>query len=302
MKNNRVIITGPTGAIGIALIYKLISEGVHVTAVCHRKSQRIGNIPKSELVNVIECNLDEICGLSESMGDSKKYDCFIHMAWACTAGNGRNDVDAQIKNIQYAVDAVEAAAKLGCKRFIGTGSQAEYGRCDNILKPDTPTFPENGYGIAKLCAGQMSRLRCEQLGIEHIWTRIFSVYGPYDGENTLISSLIRKLKTREHISCTNAEQIWDYIYSEDAADALYSIMNKGISGKTYLIASGEPHPLKYFIEIVKNCINPNAEIGYGEIPYSPLQVMNLRADISELENDTGFRARTMFCDGIDLIK
>ncbi len=148
----------------------------------------------------------------------------------------------------------------------------------------------------------MSRLRCKQLGIDHIWTRILSVYGPYDSENTLISSLIRKLKNREHISCTKAEQIWDYIYSEDAANALFGIMNKGISDKTYLIASGESHPLKYFIEIVKNRIDKTAKIGYGEISYSPLHVMNLRADISELENDTDFSARMKFCDGIDLIK
>lgn len=302
MKNNRVIITGPTGAIGIALINKLISEGIHVVAVCHKNSQRISNVPKSEFVTVIECDLDDICSLPEYLGDLEKYDCFFHLAWSCTIGDGRNDVDAQIKNIQYTINSVETAAKLGCKRFVGAGSQAEYGRCNDILKPETPTFPENGYGIAKLCAGQLSRLRCEQLGIEHIWTRILSVYGPYDGENTLISSLISKLKSKEHFSCTKAEQIWDYIYSEDAANALYSIMNNGVPGKTYLIASGESHPLNYYIEIVKNSIDKTAKIGYGEIPYSKLQVMNLRADISELKNDTDFSARMKFDDGINLIK
>ncbi len=301
MKNSNIILTGPTGTIGIALINRLIREGIHVTAVCHRNSSRIINLPKSELVSVIECDLNEICNLPDIIGNLKKYDCFFHLAWACTTGDARNNVDSQIENIRYAVDAAEAAAELGCRRFIGAGSQAEYGRWDGILKPDTPAFPENGYGIAKLCAGQLSRLRCEQLGIEHVWTRILSVYGPYDGENTLISLLIQKLKNREHISCTKAEQIWDYIYSDDAADALYGIMDKGISGKTYLIASGESHPLKYYIEIVKNCIDPNAEIGYGETPYSPMQVMNLRADISDLLIDTDFRIKTGFSEGIKML-
>ncbi len=302
MKNAKVIITGPTGAIGVALINKLIKEKIYVTAVCRRGSLRMGNIPQNEYVSIIQCDLDEICKLPEYMGNVEKYDCFFHLAWACTTGDSRNDIDSQIRNIRYTVDAVETAAKLGCRRFIGAGSQAEYGRCNDILRPDTPAFPENGYGIAKLCAGQLSRIRCEQLGIEHIWTRILSVYGPYDGENTLISSLIRKLKNREHISCTKGEQIWDYIYSEDAANALYCIMNKGNPGKIYLIASGEAHPLKYYIEIVKSRIDKSAEIGYGEVPYSPLQVMNLRADISELKNDTNFSIRMKFGEGIDLIK
>ena len=53
-------------------------------------------------------------------------------------------------------------AKLGCYKFIGAGSQAEYGRVEGKLTALTLTFPENGYGIAKLCAGQMSRILCEQ--------------------------------------------------------------------------------------------------------------------------------------------
>lgn len=295
---NKVIITGPTGAIGVALINKLISEGIHVTAVCRRNSARIDNIPRSGSVDIIECDLEEIIRLPELIGKADEYDCFFHLAWACTVGDSRNDVDAQINNIRYTMDAVEAAAKLCCRRFIGAGSQAEYGRCADVLRPDTPTFPENGYGIAKLCAGQLSRIRCEQLGIEHIWTRILSVYGPYDGENTLISSLIRKLKNGQHVSCTKAEQIWDYIYSDDAAEALYGIMKKGAPGKTYLVASGESHPLKHYIEIIKNCIDPNAVIGYGEIQYSPLQVMNLSADISELVDDTGFEPHFDFISGV----
>ena len=78
---------------------------------------------------------------------------------------GRNDMITQVKNIQYTLDAVHVARMSGCKVFIGTGSQAEYGRVDTALKPDTPCFPENGYGMAKLCAGQMSRVECEKMGI-----------------------------------------------------------------------------------------------------------------------------------------
>lgn len=298
----RVIITGPTGAIGMALIKELVLLNTEVIAVCHRGSSRIRNIPCSEFVRIVECDLSEIRSLPDLLDKENEYGCFVHLAWAGAAGDARNDTGLQTDNIRYTLDAVEVAAKLGCRRFIGAGSQAEYGRSNDILRPDTPAFPENGYGMAKLCAGQMSRLRCEQLGIEHIWTRILSVYGPFDGENTLISSLIRTLKAGEHFACTGAGQIWDYIYSEDAAKAFVALMDKGIPGKTYMIASGESHPLKHYIEIVKGLIDPDAVIGYGEIPYSPLQVMNLRADISELENDTDFRARTMFCDGIALIK
>ena len=298
MKTGKIILTGPTGAIGMSLIKQLTSRGIEVVAVCHRGSPRIKNIPRSENVQVVECDLSDMCRLPELIDSDKDYYCFIHLAWAGAAGDARNNIDLQMSNIQHTLDAVNVAARLKCKRFIGAGSQAEYGRYDGTLKPDTPTFPENGYGIAKLCAGQLSRLRCEQLNIEHIWTRILSVYGPYDGENTLISTLIKKLKAGEHFSCTKAEQIWDYIYSDDAAETFIALMEKGIPGKTYMIASGESYPLKHYIEIIKEQIDANAVIGYGEVPYSSKQVMHLSADVSSLTNDTGFTAEIDFSSGI----
>ncbi len=59
--------------------------------------------------------------------------------------------------------------------FIGAGSQAEYGRVEGKLNSQVPAFPENGYGMAKLCAGQMTRIQCESWESD-IWTRILSVY------------------------------------------------------------------------------------------------------------------------------
>ena len=56
------------------------------------------------------------------------------------------------------MDAVNLAHRLGCEFFIGAGSQAEYGRVEGKLNAQVPTNPENGYGMAKLCAGQMSRV------------------------------------------------------------------------------------------------------------------------------------------------
>lgn len=300
MKNiNGVVVTGPTGAIGVAIIERCVSEGTKVLAICHKKSLRISRLPISPLVKVIECDLDEIDRLPELINnDYGEYDVFIHLAWACTFGDSRNNVVAQIDNIRYTITALETAKAIGCKRFIGAGSQAEYGRVNETLSPYLSTNPENGYGMAKLCAGNLSRLRASQLDIEHIWVRIVSVYGPYDGENTLISSALNKLKSREHLSCTKGEQMWNYLYSKDAAKAFWLLAQKGINGKTYVLGGNENRPLKEYIEILRMRIDPDADIGYGDIPYNDKQVMKLEVDISELINDVGFRCDYSFEDGI----
>lgn len=292
----KVIITGGTGVIGVALVQKLVREQVQVVVVHHKNSKRIHRIPKSSYIELVACDIEDISQLPKML--KGKYDVFYHLAWADTFGEGRNNIDSQMHNIEYTLAAVEAAAKLGCKRFVGAGSQAEYGRFEGSLNAMTPTFPENGYGIAKLCAGQLSRIRCRQLGMEHIWTRVLSIYGPCDGEKTMISTVIRQLLERERPACTQGEQLWDYLYAKDAGTAFYLLGEKGKDQKVYCIGSGRAKPLKDYICCVRDMIDPQLSVGFGEIPYGEKQVMHLCADIEELTADTGFLPQYSFQEGI----
>ena len=288
--------TGPTGAIGVALIEQCINENIEVYALCRKDSRRISNIPQSPLVHIIFCDLQE---MSEFNDDQiKGADVFYHFGWAATIGAGRNDMPLQIQNIQYTIDAVHLAKRLGCSVFVGAGSQAEYGRVEGKLNAEVPTFPENGYGMAKLCAGQMSRVECEKLGLKHIWTRILSIYGPYDGDATMITSTIKKLLNGQIPELTKGEQMWDYMYSKDVAKAFVALGDRGVHGKIYCLGSGQVRPLKEYIEILRDKIDVKAKLGFGEIPYAPKQVMYLCADISDLQNDTGFTPQISFEKGI----
>lgn len=292
----KIVMTGPTGAIGVALIEQCINENIEVYALCRKDSRRISNIPQSPLVHIIFCDLQE---MSEFNDDQiKGADVFYHFGWVATIGAGRNDMPLQIQNIQYTIDAVHLAKRLGCSVFVGAGSQAEYGRVEGKLNAEVPTFPENGYGMAKLCAGQMSRVECEKLGLKHIWTRILSIYGPYDGDATMITSTIKKLLNGQIPELTKGEQMWDYMYSKDVAKAFVALGDRGVHGKIYCLGSGQVRPLKEYIEILRDKIDVRAKLGFGEIPYAPKQVMYLCADISDLQNDTGFTPQISFEKGI----
>lgn len=292
----RAIITGATGSVGTALINELINHNVEVLVFCREGSARNINIPTHHLVKKVFCNLEQLAEIQNDTG--KTYDVFYHFAWQGTTGSARNDMYLQNQNVRYALDAVEVAKRFGCHTFIGAGSQAEYGRVEGVLKPDTPTFPETGYGIAKLCAGQMTREHAQQLGMKHIWVRILSVYGPNDGSQSMVMSTINKLKAGEIPQFTKGEQLWDYLYSGDAANAFCLLGDKGVDGKTYVLGSGKARPLSEYITIIRNEVNPNAKIELGAIPYGPKQVMYLQADIEELKKDTGFIPMMGFEDGI----
>lgn len=288
------LVTGPTGAVGSALCAALLNKGVKVYAVVRPDSERISNLPQG--VILVRCDLSRLNELRHSIPE--KVDAFFHLGWAHTIGAGRNDMYAQIDNVRYALDAVKAAADLGCSVFVGAGSQAEYGRVEGKLTEKTPCFPENGYGMAKLCAGEMTRIECAKYGIRHEWVRILSVYGPHDGKMTMISSVIDQLLQGKKPALTQGIQQWDYLYADDAAEALYCVARDGKDGRVYPVGSGEVRPLREYIEVLRDAIDPELPLGFGEIAYGERQVMYLQADISALREDTGFEPKVSFEDGI----
>ena len=291
------VVTGPTGAVGTALCERLAERGIRTYAVVRPDSRRIDRLRQMAGIHIVECDLTDIGSLPGRM-QGLQADAFFHLAWMGTVGAARNDMSLQVENIRYTLDAVHAASAMGCKVFVGAGSQAEYGWADRDLTPVTPCFPETGYGMAKLCAGQMSRMECAGLGIAHIWPRILSVYGPRDGEGAMVMGTIEKLLEGERPALTAGEQVWDYLYADDAAEALHLMALYGRNGAVYPLGSGDGRPLREYISVLRDTIDPSLPLGFGELPYGEKQIMYLKADISALCADTGFEPRTDFETGI----
>lgn len=292
---NKIILTGATSMLGVALINECIKANIHVTALVRKNSKNINRIPNDDLVNILECNLDKL----NSLNLNETFDAFYHFGWEFTYHEKRNDIESQKINIKYSLDAVELAKRLNCKKFIGAGSQAEYGPKSEKISPNTPCSPVIAYGKVKNEVSKITLKKCEEYGITHIWVRIFSVYGIYENENTMISQSIRKMLKGEIASYTPSEQEWDYLFSEDAGRAFYLIGLNAENNAIYCLGSGKTKKLKEYINIMRNHINPNLKVKIGDIPYSENQIMYLCADITTLTRDTTFLPKYSFNEGIE---
>ena len=290
MKISSAVVNGSVGTIGLALIRCLVNRGARVYAIAFPGDPRIERIAPEAAV--IPCDMKELKRIEEQI--TEPVDAFFDLAWAGAIGPGRDDMLLQTTNIRCAVESCYIAKDLGCKVFVGVGSQAEHGRIEGKVTADAPCFPLTGYGMAKLCAGQMTRTVCKQLGIRHEWARVLSVFGADDGPLNVTAMIIDTLLRGEKPSLTPAEQLWDYIYADDAAEALCRMAEDGKDGKIYPLGSGEVRPLREYFEILRDEVDPDLPLGFGEKPYPPGQVMHLQADISELTKDTGFTPKMSF--------
>ncbi|MCR5189487.1 MAG: NAD(P)-dependent oxidoreductase [Treponema sp.] len=286
----KLLITGATGMIGSAIVEEALKQNYRITCLVRSDSNRVNNIPKSDKVKIVDCNIDQYNELELT----EKYDVFIHLAWLKPFGNDRDNVELQLKNVQYTLDAVNLAKRAGCSVFIGAGSQAEYGVQEVDLTPNLPVNPESGYGIAKYTAGKLSNMLCQQLGIRFNWLRILSVYGKNDNSYTLISYVINELKNGRSPELTKCEQIWDYLHCQDAARAFLAVAEKGVNGKFYPLGSGQGRRLSEYLEDIKAVINPDIKLGFGKKEYYPHQPMHLVADVTELQKDTGWKPEIRF--------
>lgn len=292
----RIVITGATSMIGTALIEECLIHGVDVYAVVRKDSPKLSRLRPHPLLHFIFCDLEHLKELPRLI--EEPCDTFYHIAWVGTGPSRNKSARLQSKNVRYTLEAVEAAQALGCRRFIGAGSQAEYGVLDlEKIRPDTPVNPTTPYGAAKLAGANLSRVLCEELGMEWIWPRIFSVYGLYEKETTMVATCLRGMLQGESPDFTPGEQRWDYLYSKDAGRAYYLIGEKGKPGSIYCVGSGQARMLKEYI-IQMGAITGTAPTGIGKRPYPQGAVMNLCADIGNLQADTGFAPRYTFEEGI----
>jgi len=297
----RVVITGASGMIGSALVDLLISNNIEVIAVSRPNSPKMTNISKSPLVRIIECDINKIESLPLLIKD--RCDMFFNFAWQGVASSSRNDVFVQNGDVINSINAIKVAKELGCYKFVGAGSQAEYGIKNKKLGCNTEVDPVTAYGVAKFSAGKLGKIFADSIGMEFNWVRILSTYGPKDNDYTMVMGTLKKMLAKESCDFTNGQQTWDYIYSSDAATAIYAIAQKGINGKTYPIGTGKDRLLKDFIQDMNECVynktGAKAQLNFGVITTDKNAVTYLCADIAELSQDTDFYPRVSFKDGIN---
>lgn len=291
------IVTGANGFVGSALLKELTDNGVKVFAIIKDEQENISSISDLPGVEIVYCEMDDLLEqLPEKIHQSA--DTFYHLAWAGSTGPARGNYDLQLKNAHWTMDAVNAAHRLGCKRFLGAGTLAEYDV--NAYTPLNGSTPNavSCYGVAKITAHYMSKAECNRLGIEHLWAYLSNTYGIGNYTSNFINFASKVMLTGQEPNFTAGEQPYDFVYVSDIAQGLYCIGNRGQKNHAYYIGSTKPAKLKEFICALRDEIDPAIQLNLGAIPFNGVAQPASTFDCTALVEDTGYAPRISFRDGI----
>lgn len=293
--NRKAIVTGATGFMGSWLVSELLSEGYEITVIVRNRNRLLPEFTCNDGVTVIE---KDINGLNESDFQDKGYDVLYHLAWAGVSPEEKNDIEMQLSNLGSALRMISLCPKIGCRRFVGAGTVAEYALSDGVIDPEKTACPGDIYGAAKAAARIFCEVRARNVGVDLIWTIISSTFGERRDDNNIISYSVREILEGRTPKYGNLEQMWDFLYISEAVRALRLIGEKGHAGKTYGIGSGQYKPLKSYIESICRIVDPDIRPSIGAIPEMSSRSAGSCVDNYELIKDTGFTPQLSFEEGI----
>lgn len=297
MKMKKVIITGGTGFIGLWLVKELLRYQIEVIVLVRNvKTDKFDEVENHNLLRMVEYNTDAMMALEKEKGT---IDAFYHLAWDGVSTEQKNEAEVQLENIYFSIKMLEYARKIGTARFLGMGTVAEYAFNENTIEAGGGRqTPNDMYGAAKTSAHYMLETYARILNIPFNWVVLPSTFGEGRRDDNIITYTITSLLQGKRPQYGMLMQMWDFLYVGEVVRALRLIGERGVEGKTYGVGSGVYRQLKDYIIRIRDIIDPELELGIGDIPSLSNKAFSSCVNIYELAKDTGFEPEVSFEEGI----
>jgi GDP-L-fucose synthase len=295
--NRRVVVSGGKGFLGSFVVEKLRAEGCR--DIIAPRSREYDLREKSEALRLYK---------------DARPDIFIHLA-AVVGGiyaNRMNPGRFFYENAVMGLNAIEAGRIAGIEKFVCAGTICSYPkftpvpfREENFWNgyPEETNAP---YGLAKkMLLVQLQAYR-EQYGFNGIYLTPVNLYGPRDNfdleSSHVIPALIRKCLEAKQ-ACAAEIAAWgtgnatrEFLYVEDAAEAIVTATEKYAKPEFVNLGSGEEISIRDLVEMVRSLAGFEGTVRWDST--KPDGQPRRRLDTSRALAEFGWRAKTSLREGL----
>ncbi len=282
----RVLVTGGTGFIGQHTIPLLLERGYDVHATSTKNSQDAAAGVTWHKVDLLQP------GVIANLLESVKPTHLLHFAWYLVPGQWvSSGADQNFNWHQASLELLLRFKEQGGLRAVSAGSCTEYdwnhGFCSENL---TPLKPNTFYGRSKASVFEYGNAYMDEVGISYACGRIFFVYGKHEHPARLVSSVINSILLEEPALCTHGNQIRDFLFSEDVADAFVTLLESDVTGAVN-IASGNPVSLKQLVGKIAANLAGEKLVRFGAKAAPPNETPLVLGDTQRLSKEVGWSPR-----------
>ncbi len=235
----KVFVSGANGLLASHLIRQLLDAGQEVTGLI--RNPESFQFPGEEGVKLVQSDLRDSSGYKEEL---KACDAVVHVA-AYTSPSGRDYGDYRSINVDCTEILLEACVEAGVERFVqvGTANSFGYGNLKNPGHEDLPMkppFTSSHYALSKKEADLLARSFSDRMQVCLVHPTF--MIGAYDAKPSSGAILIMGSK----------RVVWvppggkNFVNASDVANAVIAVLNRGESGRSYLVTGENLTYLEFF--------------------------------------------------------
>ncbi len=245
----RLLVTGGTGFVGLAVAEAAVASGAHATLFSNRAPPtRLLEAAGGKSIEAIQGDIRSAADVATAFATARP----THVVHAAALTPSPDDewrlaADLFAVNVVGTVTLVKVAVDAGVERTLVLGSNGIYGLVDVAQDPlpeTTVPNPEGLYGISKRDAEQVALCMAEKVDADLVVVRLGSVYGPFEyesGSRTIMSPQLQMARAAK--AGSPARLSWamrsDWVYSRDVArGVLAALATPGLARQIFHISGG----------------------------------------------------------------
>ena len=306
----KIPILGAAGFIGTNLAIKLSENVDNEITLIDRKEEYFSTIKKLQLPDVRfkTSSLDLMMDFSILEGEDVVY----HLVSTNVPTTSNQHISQDIQtNVLFSSNLFEACVKYGVKKvvFISSGGTVYGKEAKCPLSENTPTNPISSYGVQKITIEKLLYLYNYMYGLDYRIIRLANPYGPYQRPNGILGAVTtftyKALKKEKITVYGDGSVIRDFIYIDDAIDAILKIVNGENKHRLFNLGSGYGTSVNDVLIAIENVLECKLNVEYREgravdVPINYLDISRYEkyyGKLNPISIDEGVRKTAEFMKG-----
>jgi UDP-glucuronate 4-epimerase len=223
-------------------------------------------------------------------------------------------------NVTGFLNIIEGCRHGDVEHLVYASSSSVYGANRKLpfSEHDGANHPVSLYAATKKANEMMAHSYAHLFGLAATGLRFFTVYGPWGRPDMAVYTFTDAIARGRAIEVSNAGKVWrDFTYVDDIVEGVVRLIHRPARAdplwsaeasapdpatsaaphRIYNIGNDSPEELNHLIEIIENAVGRKAH--RIERPLPPGDVLETRADVSDLRRDVGFAPATSLAVGVD---